>query len=85
MDEIEREIALSVASGTSSAVICLFSTLTVTLVAKGVLAKEDMATLPGIAMQMLEAMDDLSADSRQKADSVLRELSTGWLGVVTRN
>ena len=85
MDEIDLEIALSEAIGKADAMICLFSALTVTLVARNVLTKEDMATLPGDAAGMLDALGPMSAETKQKADSVLKGLSASWSTVVTRN
>ena len=85
MDEIKLEIALSEAIGKANAMISLFSALTVTLVSKDVLTREDMATLPGIALQMLDALGDMPVEAREKAESVLKGFSSPWSTAVTRN
>jgi hypothetical protein len=85
MDEEGMLIDIADARGQGAANSCLMAALVATFVSKGLLAREDAATLTGIAQIALDGLPDLSEDARELANSALRGFARSWGKLVTSN
>lgn len=84
MDEEELAIKLDTAIGMANAVICIQTALATALHLKGIVSAEELATLPAVAKELLQA-SEITVGERTMAESTLRGISQAWSSVVTRN
>lgn len=84
MDE-ELEVALAEATGKASASLFLNAALVAALVVRGILPREDAATLAADATTALLATEGLSDDAKLIGQGALRGFSRTWTRLVTRN
>jgi hypothetical protein len=78
-------IDIAEARGGAAANACIMAALVATFLTKGLLTKEDAATLTGVAQTALDNMKELPEDARELGNAALRGFAKSWTKLVTRN
>jgi len=76
---------LADAKGVALAALCLQTAVITYLKEKGVFSREDLLSMTGTSLQVLESLSDVSAAEREKCKALLEGLSSAWIRRVSMN
>jgi hypothetical protein len=85
MDEEGILIDIADVRGRAEALTCIMAAMVASFVNKGLLAKDEAATLTSAAKTLLDNVKDFPDDARLLADSALRGFARSWTKLVTIN